>query len=165
MSLSFLLSNHISAVTLAATVGIGNAGGTAGVWIGGGVTTVSPPPHLDAAYSALQSWKSAISADPSRILDIWVDPNVCFKKGISGNNQFSGNFPIPVLYIPNLLYLDLRFNSFTGPIPDDLFDKRLDAIFLNNNQFQGSTPQNLGNSSAFVINLGYNNLTGNILRF
>ncbi|CAN0870825.1 Leucine-rich repeat extensin-like protein 7 [Linum grandiflorum] len=58
------------------------------------------------------------------------------------NNQFPGNFPIPVLYIPNLLYLDLRFNSFTGPIPDNLFDKRLDVIFLNNNQFQGSTPIN-----------------------
>ncbi|CAN1255099.1 Probable leucine-rich repeat receptor-like protein kinase At2g33170, partial [Linum perenne] len=55
------------------------------------------------------------------------------------------NFPILLLYILNLLYLDLRFNSFTGPIPNELFNHhQLEANFLNNNQFDGSIPQNLG---------------------
>ncbi|XP_047310676.1 leucine-rich repeat extensin-like protein 4 [Impatiens glandulifera] len=78
------------------------------------------------------------------------------------NNHFSGQFPISVLYIPNLLYLDLRFNFFYGSIPEDLFNKNLDAIFLNNNQFSGEIPSNLGNSPASVINLANNKFIGNI---
>ncbi|CAI9100479.1 OLC1v1037592C1 [Oldenlandia corymbosa var. corymbosa] len=78
------------------------------------------------------------------------------------NNQFSGPFPTTVLFIPNLLYLDLRFNTFSGNIPEDLFNKKLDAIFLNNNQFEGNLPQNLGNSPASVVNLANNKLTGDI---
>lgn len=69
------------------------------------------------------------------------------------NNQFSGLFPSPSLLIPNLEFLDLRFNNFSGPIPEAIFDTRLDAIFLNNNQFEGQIPSNLGNSPASVINL------------
>lgn len=77
------------------------------------------------------------------------------------NNQFSGPFPTTTLYIPNLIYLDLRFNSFTGSIPDELFNKNLDAIFLNNNQFEGELPQSLGNAQASVINLANNEFSGN----
>uniref|UniRef100_A0A803MPS7 Uncharacterized protein n=2 Tax=Chenopodium quinoa TaxID=63459 RepID=A0A803MPS7_CHEQI len=64
--------------------------------------------------------------------------------------------------MPNLIYLDLRFNNFYGSIPDDLFTKQLDAIFINNNQFHGTLPQNLGNSPASVINLSNNNFSGGI---
>ncbi|OMO91554.1 hypothetical protein COLO4_18279 [Corchorus olitorius] len=78
------------------------------------------------------------------------------------NNHFSGPFPVVTLYIPNLVYLDLRFNSFSGTLPEDLFNKRLDAIFLNNNQFEGEIPENLGNSPASVINLANNKFSGNI---
>ncbi|KAK4432950.1 Leucine-rich repeat extensin-like protein 2 [Sesamum alatum] len=78
------------------------------------------------------------------------------------NNHFSGPFPTPTLYIPNLLYLDLRFNSFSGRIPEDLFNKKLDAIFLNNNLFDGELPENLGNSPASVVNLANNKFTGAI---
>ncbi|KAL4578474.1 hypothetical protein LXL04_014597 [Taraxacum kok-saghyz] len=76
--------------------------------------------------------------------------------------QFTGPFPAAILEIPNLLYLDLRFNSFSGQIPQDFFSKNLDAIFLNNNQFDGKIPQTLGNSPASVINLANNKLTGDI---
>ncbi|KAL4579323.1 hypothetical protein LXL04_015464 [Taraxacum kok-saghyz] len=78
------------------------------------------------------------------------------------SNQFTGPFPAAILEIPNLLYLDLRFNSFSGQIPQDFFSKNLDAIFLNNNQFDGKIPQTLGNSPASVINLANNKLTGDI---
>ncbi|CAH8274963.1 unnamed protein product [Arabidopsis lyrata] len=78
------------------------------------------------------------------------------------NNKLSGPFPLVTLYIPNLVYLDLRFNSFSGFIPEELFNKRLDAILLNNNQFVGEIPRNLGNSPASVINLANNKFSGEI---
>ncbi|KAG6741155.1 hypothetical protein POTOM_056644 [Populus tomentosa] len=49
------------------------------------------------------------------------------------NNQFVGKFPKVVLSLPSLKYLDLRFNEFEGYVPSQLFDKPLDAIFLNDN--------------------------------
>ncbi|XP_022882509.1 leucine-rich repeat extensin-like protein 4 [Olea europaea var. sylvestris] len=221
-----------AAVNVGGGIGIGvGGGGGGGVWVGGGINT-SPdtPPQvskLNAAYTALQAWKSAISDDPNGILNTWVGSNVCAYKGVfcadsqdstgpfvaaidlnyanlqgvlvkqlseladlslihlnsnrfSGtvpesfkdfsslteldlsNNKFSGPFPVTVLYIPKLKYLDIRFNSFSGSIPDDLFNKRLDAIFLNNNQFDSELPQNLGNSAASVINLANNKFSGNI---
>lgn len=79
------------------------------------------------------------------------------------NNQFSGPFPMSTLSIPNLIYLDLRFNSFSGQIPDELFQKStLDAVFLNNNEFDGEVPINTFSSSASVITLANNQLSGSI---
>nr|CAD1843174.1 unnamed protein product [Ananas comosus var. bracteatus] len=63
---------------------------------------------------------------------------------------------------PGLIYLDLRFNSFSGELPEALFQKQLDAIFLNNNQFEGQIPASLWASPASVITLANNNLTGPI---
>ncbi|PRQ46737.1 putative leucine-rich repeat-containing, plant-type, leucine-rich repeat domain, L [Rosa chinensis] len=212
------------------SVGPVGVGGGGSVWIGGGINGQNPPSgssssDLGRAYTALQAWKSAISDDPTKVLDTWVGPDVCSYKGVfcadsedgqtfvagidlnhanlkgilvkelsfltemslihlnsnrfSGtipdtftdlnslqeldlsNNQFSGPFPTTTLYIPNLIYLDLRFNNFTGSIPDELFNKNLDAIFLNNNQFEGELPQSLGNAQASVINLANNKFSGN----
>eukprot|EP00257_Ricinus_communis_P014057 XP_015571641.1 leucine-rich repeat extensin-like protein 4 isoform X2 [Ricinus communis] len=156
-------------------IGIGNAGG-GGVWIGGGINIPNPTPsgssvsNLNNAYTALQAWKSAITDDPSKILDTWVGTNVCSYKGIfcavpRGDDRYAastGPVVSVTLYIPNLVYLDLRFNSFSGPVPDDLFNKGLDAILLNNNQFDGQIPDNLGNSPASVINLANNKFSGTL---
>ncbi|XP_008242465.1 PREDICTED: LOW QUALITY PROTEIN: leucine-rich repeat extensin-like protein 4 [Prunus mume] len=194
-------------------------GGGAGVWIGGGINGNGPnapsgssASGLDRAYTALQAWKSAISEDPSKILDTWVGSDVCSYKGVfcadsqyevsaaSGlvvagidlnhanlkgtlvkelsfltemsllhlnSNRFSGTIPDTFKDLTSLqeldlsIYLDLRFNSFSGPIPEDLFNRRLDAIFLNNNQFAGGLPESLGNSQASVINLANNKFSGN----
>ncbi|KAL5079841.1 hypothetical protein RYX36_008262 [Vicia faba] len=78
------------------------------------------------------------------------------------NNQLSGSFPLVTLYMPSLIYLDIRFNFFSGLLPQELFNKNLDAIFINNNEFEGEIPTNLGNSPASVINLANNKLSGNI---
>ncbi|KAK9930887.1 hypothetical protein M0R45_018192 [Rubus argutus] len=78
------------------------------------------------------------------------------------NNQFSGPFPSSVLCLPSLKYLDIRYNNFEGRIPPALFDLKLDALFLNNNKFQCSLPQNIGNSSVSVIVLANNDLKGRI---
>ncbi|OEL29409.1 Leucine-rich repeat extensin-like protein 2 [Dichanthelium oligosanthes] len=52
------------------------------------------------------------------------------------NNRFVGGFPEVVLSLPSLRYLDLRFNEFEGSIPPGLFDRPLDAIFLNSNRLR-----------------------------
>ncbi|KAG9456496.1 hypothetical protein H6P81_001004 [Aristolochia fimbriata] len=78
------------------------------------------------------------------------------------NNQLSGPFPSVTLLLPSLIYLDIRFNRFSGSLPEDLFNRNLDAIFLNDNLFDGQIPQSLGNSPASVINFANNRFVGNI---
>uniref|UniRef100_A0A453SNK1 Cell wall hydroxyproline-rich glycoprotein n=1 Tax=Aegilops tauschii subsp. strangulata TaxID=200361 RepID=A0A453SNK1_AEGTS len=76
------------------------------------------------------------------------------------NNRFVGGFPEVVLQLPSLRYLDLRFNEFEGGIPPALFDRPLDAIFLNSNRLTSPIPPNLGNSPASVLVLAHNRLGG-----
>eukprot|EP01018_Ginkgo_biloba_P010007 Gb_08992 [translate_table: standard] len=76
------------------------------------------------------------------------------------NNRFVGPFPSVVLSLPSLKYLDIRFNDFEGTLPSELFDKDLDAIFVNNNRFTLDIPPNLGNSPASVVVFSNNNFRG-----
>ncbi|MCD9646576.1 hypothetical protein HAX54_036512 [Datura stramonium] len=76
------------------------------------------------------------------------------------NNLLVGPFPMVVLLMPSLKYLDLRFNNFEGAVPSELFDKDLDALFLNDNRFTFTIPDTLGNSSASVIVFANNKFTG-----
>ncbi|KAJ8544080.1 hypothetical protein K7X08_028591 [Anisodus acutangulus] len=76
------------------------------------------------------------------------------------NNRFVGGFPKVVLSLPSLKFLDLRFNDFEGPVPNKLFDKDLDALFLNDNRFRFGIPENLGNSPISVLVFANNDLGG-----
>ncbi|KAJ0740042.1 putative leucine-rich repeat-containing, plant-type, leucine-rich repeat domain superfamily [Helianthus annuus] len=76
------------------------------------------------------------------------------------NNRFVGPFPSVVLSLPNLKYLDLRYNEFEGAMPPELFNKSLDAIFINNNRLTSVIPSNLGLSTASVVVFANNNLGG-----
>ncbi|RZR94035.1 hypothetical protein BHM03_00022637 [Ensete ventricosum] len=76
------------------------------------------------------------------------------------NNRFVGPFPMVVVCLPSLTYVDLRFNDFEGALPPELFDKELDAIFLNDNLFSSHIPDNFGNSTASVVVLANNKLGG-----
>ncbi|KAM2678305.1 hypothetical protein EV1_004740 [Malus domestica] len=76
------------------------------------------------------------------------------------NNRFVGSFPDVVLEIPNLKYLDLRFNDFEGKLPPELFNKELDALFLNDNRFTSTLPENLGNSPISIFVIANNHLEG-----
>ncbi|KAJ8431401.1 hypothetical protein Cgig2_004433 [Carnegiea gigantea] len=76
------------------------------------------------------------------------------------NNKFYGEFPNVLLYLPSLKFLDLRYNYFEGPLPSALFDLKLDALFLNNNNFKSKFPKNIGNSPVSVAVLAHNNLPG-----
>ncbi|KAI3781850.1 hypothetical protein L2E82_11877 [Cichorium intybus] len=76
------------------------------------------------------------------------------------NNRFAGKFPYVVLKLPMLKFLDLRFNEFEGSVPKELFDKDLDAIFINHNRFLFELPDNFGNSPVSVIVLANNKFHG-----
>ncbi|KAL5654044.1 hypothetical protein ACJX0J_033363, partial [Zea mays] len=76
------------------------------------------------------------------------------------NNRFVGKFPDVVLDLPALRFLDLRFNDFEGAVPPRLFDRPLDAIFLNHNRLRFQLPDNFGNSPASVVVLAHNAFGG-----
>ncbi|TXG72110.1 hypothetical protein EZV62_000689 [Acer yangbiense] len=76
------------------------------------------------------------------------------------NNQFDGPLPPVLLHIPSLKFLDVRYNNFTGDIPSELFDLKLDALFINNNKFKASIPKNIGNSPVSVLVLANNDFKG-----
>lgn len=80
------------------------------------------------------------------------------------NNKLSGQFPMEVLNVKNLSFLDLRFNSFSGAVPPGLFNLKLDALFINNNKFSQELPQNLGSTTALYITFANNRFTGPIPR-
>jgi hypothetical protein len=88
-----------------------------------------------------------------------VKLNLLFELDVS-NNRFVGPFPEVVLELPSLKYLDLRYNDFEGPLPSQLFNKDLDALFLNNNRFHSIIPKNLGNSTVSVLVLSNNKFHG-----
>ncbi|KAK2966775.1 hypothetical protein RJ640_020618 [Escallonia rubra] len=71
-----------------------------------------------------------------------------------------GKFPYVVLQLPQLKFLDLRFNEFEGGVPRELFDKDLDAIFINHNSFVFDPHDNFGNSPVSVIVLADNKFHG-----
>jgi Leucine-rich repeat (LRR) protein len=76
------------------------------------------------------------------------------------NNRFVGPFPDVVLDLPALRFLDLRFNDFEGVVPPCLFDRLLDAIFLNHNRLRFQLPDNFGNSPASGVVLAHNAFGG-----
>ncbi|KAJ1287953.1 hypothetical protein BS78_02G050500 [Paspalum vaginatum] len=76
------------------------------------------------------------------------------------NNRLSGGFPQHILCLPNVKYVDIRFNNLCGPVPPAIFDKPLDALFLNDNHFDFELPESLGNSPASVVVLANLRLRG-----
>ncbi|XP_013647244.2 leucine-rich repeat extensin-like protein 7 [Brassica napus] len=76
------------------------------------------------------------------------------------NNRFAGKFPELVIGLPKLKYLDLRYNEFEGGLPESLFEKDLDALFLNSNRFTSKIPVNMGSSPVSVLVLASNRFDG-----
>lgn len=78
------------------------------------------------------------------------------------NNRFSGEFPSAILSMSSLTFLDIRFNLFTGSVPPQLFTKKLEALFINNNDFMQKLPDNLGTTHATYLTLANNKFMGPI---
>lgn len=93
----------------------------------------------------------------------FLNNNTYFYELDLSNNKLKGCFP-PYAIQKNLTFLDLRFNSYVGTVPSRVFSELpyAIAIFLNNNNFTGDLPSNLGFSPAQYISLANNLFTGPI---
>ena len=67
------------------------------------------------------------------------------------NNKLSGSFPRAILGIKSLTFLDIRFNLFTGSVPSQLFSQNLDVLFIKDNNFRQTLPDNLGNTHVLCL--------------
>lgn len=72
------------------------------------------------------------------------------------NNKLSGEFPSSVLKATNLTFLDLRFNSFSGSVPSQVFNLDLDVLFINDNNLVQRLPENLGSITALYLTFANN---------
>ncbi|MBA0717003.1 hypothetical protein Golax_004852, partial [Gossypium laxum] len=80
------------------------------------------------------------------------------------NNRFVGPFPDVTLSWSSVRYIDIRFNNFEGQIPPELFEMKLDALFLNNNRFTSTIPESIGQSTVSVVTFANNKFKGCIPR-
>lgn len=80
------------------------------------------------------------------------------------NNKISGQFPSTVLGPKRLTFLDLRFNDFGGPLPQEVFSNypKIEHLYVNNNRFSGPIPSNVGSSPATYLVFANNQFTGSI---
>ncbi|RLM75135.1 uncharacterized protein C2845_PM15G13610 [Panicum miliaceum] len=89
-----------------------------------------------------------------------------YELDLSNNRLAPAPFPADVLGLTNATFIDIRFNSFYGELPAGVFCRfpRIQAIFVNNNQFSGSLPDNIGQSPVNYLSLANNRFTGEIPR-
>jgi len=87
-----------------------------------------------------------------------------YELDVSNNKLAPCPFPTDVLGLTNATFIDIRFNTFQGALPALLFCSfpRVEAIFVNNNQFTGNLPGNLGDSPVNYLSLANNQFTGPI---
>ncbi|XVF18542.1 hypothetical protein REPUB_Repub11eG0031400 [Reevesia pubescens] len=82
-----------------------------------------------------------------------------------GFNNLTGHLPSNMFdHLPELLYIYLDRNQFSGGIPTSLFmHEKLQVLFLSHNQFEGAVPQGLGNLTTLKqLFVGWNKFKGEI---
>ncbi|MFQ6630207.1 hypothetical protein Gotur_006985 [Gossypium turneri] len=80
------------------------------------------------------------------------------------NNVHAGTFPMTVIGVKDLSFLDIRFNLFSGSVPPEIFNQALEVLFINNNDFSAKLPENFGSTPVRYLTLANNKLTGSIPR-
>ncbi|KAG4378040.1 hypothetical protein GLYMA_18G254400v4 [Glycine max] len=80
------------------------------------------------------------------------------------NNKFQGPIPRELLFLKNLTWLDLSYNSLDGEIPPALTNlTQLKSLTISNNKFQGPIPgELLFLKNLTWLDLSYNSLDGEI---
>ncbi|KAL8124941.1 putative inactive receptor kinase At5g67200 [Apium graveolens] len=78
------------------------------------------------------------------------------------HNSFSGNFPVSLVSLHRLIFLDLSHNNLSGSLPVNLtLLDRLNSLRLNFNRFNGSIPP-LNQSLLDIFDVSGNNFSGAI---
>lgn len=68
-----------------------------------------------------------------------------------GNNQLSGNIPVELGQLSNLVYLYLSWNQLSGDIPPQLGQlSNLQSLYLSYNQLSGNIPPQLSQLSNLI---------------
>ncbi|KAF5454302.1 hypothetical protein F2P56_023978 [Juglans regia] len=135
---------------------------------------------LGGDYEILIRVKNAQLDDPNGSLSDWVsnsDRNPCKWTGITCDSRnrsvisidlsglgISGGFPFDFCRIRTLQNLSLSDNNFNGSLPSERISvcSRLYLLNLCNNYFVGELPELSSFTVLEVIDLSYNNFTGNI---
>jgi Leucine-rich repeat (LRR) protein len=83
------------------------------------------------------------------------------------NNNLSGGFPALIQKCPQLIFLDLGHNQFSGALPAWIGEKLSSLLFLRlrSNMFYGQIPVELTKLvNLQYLDLSYNNISGSIPR-
>ncbi|KAG6683297.1 hypothetical protein I3842_12G005800 [Carya illinoinensis] len=106
---------------------------------------------------------SYLDISNNRILDTiprWLGNMSGLTTLVMANNNFYGRVPCELSMTGTL---DLSHNLFTGSLPFCLNLPKLQHLYLQGNEFTGSIPKVLFNSSSLLtLDIGDNNFTGNI---
>ncbi|VAH14419.1 unnamed protein product [Triticum turgidum subsp. durum] len=83
---------------------------------------------------------------------------------LQGNNYSGGTISSGILQLPNLIYLDLNFNKFSGKLPSKIASMTsIESLELANNNFSGKIPTSYGRLLRLqALGLLYKNLSGEI---
>ncbi|KAF7847406.1 hypothetical protein BT93_L2994 [Corymbia citriodora subsp. variegata] len=152
---------------------------------------VNSIPHIATEYTGWSLWsyvraiKSHASPDPddnSVLEEIWQLPHTVgfttkrrfdFYKGYAllkmvgldfSCNQFSGEIPLEIAILQDMLMLNLSHNKLTGHIPTSLSSlTKIESIDLSYNNLTGPIPEELTQLNYLgVFNVSYNDLSGAI---
>ncbi|XP_020597145.1 receptor protein kinase-like protein ZAR1 [Phalaenopsis equestris] len=126
---------------------------------------------------SLLALKAAITLDPHRILDSWVDSDddPCAWRGVScqsgritavsmANSSLEGYLPSELSLLSSLETLALPHNRFFGQIPSAIGNIRsLVSLDLSNNDFSGPVPSEIAGLESLVsLDLSSNQLNGSL---
>ena len=115
------------------------------------------PYNIDYQLNALLTWKG--------VEQMFKNTELSLLKNIDlSSNHFSGEIPLELAYLIQLVSLNLSRNNFTGKIPSDIGKiTSLDSLDLSRNKLLGSIPFSLSQIDRLgVLDLSHNELSGEI---
>eukprot|EP00978_Attheya_sp_CCMP212_P011143 scaffold27288_cov49-Attheya_sp.AAC.1 len=99
--------------------------------------------------------------DPYVNIDFTLLPKLRIRKIDWSYNNFTGQLPRLVFFLPTLEFLSLHDNFLTGSLPK--LPIKIESMSVNNNNIGGSLPTEIGNMKHLkFLDFSHNNLIGSI---